>query len=989
MTNNYDKLQKVLTEVFQLDKAELDFGIYRIMNQKRNDVEKFLTEKLPLQVRSILEQYNKGDTAELQKELDKTVNLLKDAGVDPYSSSKVKELKSKIENGTSIDTLEQDVFSHLASFFKRYYKEGDFISLRRYKKDVYAIPYEGEEVKLHWANHDQYYIKTSEYLKNYAFKLPGDKTVKFELKEASTEQNNNKASKDKERRFALYTEDPVTVKGNTLVINFTYEPQKKAVKQDALIEKAIKELSGKVPQAFHEVFTLKPTEKNKKRILLEKHINDYTARNSFDYFIHKDLGGFLRRELDFYIKNEVLFIDDINTEDEVAFGTQISKIKALKQVAGKIITFLEQLENFQKKLWLKKKFVVSSNYCITLDRVPEEYYPEILKNEDQLKEWERIFDIKVKDLNGLKSEPFLVLDTKFFSPVFKDKLLADFDDLDEEANGLLINSENFQALGLIEYKYRNQIKGIYVDPPYNAKSSEIIYKNTFKHSSWLSFIENRISRSKRMLKKENGIFTIAIDENEQEKLGLLLSQIFPGYAKDCITIVHNASGQQGENFSYTNEFAYFLYPPGGRMIGLEKRDLKNADTRNLRDVTGEDSKREAAANCFYPILVKNKEIVGFGEVCADNYHPEGVNILREDGIIEIYPIDPQGVERKWRFARQTVERIKDELSVSYLQKREIYDIKRTKIHFNFKTVWTDSKYFANNQGTQILNNIIGKDKFSFPKSLYTVMDSIRAIEFGSSNPYIMDYFSGSGTTGHAVIALNREDSGNRKFILIEMGEYFNSVTKPRIQKVIYSDNWKNGKPQDKKGISQMFKYMSLESYEDALNNLVLQKDKMQRDLLSGNEGVEEEYLLKYMLDVESRGHLFNLEAFKNPFNYQLKVTENNELIPTTVDLVETFNYLLGLHVKRIQRIGAYKTVEGTTNKGDKVLVIWRNLEETDNSDLERFVNKAGFSILDGEFDTIYVNGDNNLANFRKDEDNWKVLLTEEVFFTEMFDLKDV
>src|SRR5690606_2592083 len=108
-----------------------------------------------------------------------------------------------------------------------------------------------------------------------------------------------------------------------------------------------------------------------KRTLLEKHLNDYTARNSFDYFIHKDLGGFLRRELDFYIKNEVLYIDDINTDNEIAFSTQLAKIRALKEVAEKIIAFLEQLENFQKKLWLKKKFVVKSDYCITLDRIPE------------------------------------------------------------------------------------------------------------------------------------------------------------------------------------------------------------------------------------------------------------------------------------------------------------------------------------------------------------------------------------------------------------------------------------------------------------------------------------------------------------------------------------------------------------------------------------------------------------------------------------------
>jgi adenine-specific DNA-methyltransferase len=986
--SNYKKLQNVLTEVFQLDQADLDFGIYRIMNQKRDAINEFLQNSLPIQVKELLAKNNTGDNAKIQAELEATIKQLKELSVDIDTNTKVKELRSKLAATASIDELEQEVFSHLANFFKRYYEGGDFISLRRYKKDVYAIPYEGEEVKLHWANHDQYYIKTSEYLKNYAFKLGSDKLVKFQLKEASTEQNNNKTQNDQERRFSIFDELPIEVDGNTLLINFTYEPYKKSIKQEDLTKNAVETIKANVPVNFADVFALAPTESNKQRTLLEKHLYSFVARHTFDYFIHKDLGGFLRRELDFYIKNEVLYIDDINTENEIAFSTQISKIKALKQVANKIILFLEQLENFQKKLWLKKKFVISSNYCITLDKIPTDYYAEILENTTQLEEWKNLFDVEVKTTVDLENEPFLVLDTKFFTEDFKDKLLAEFEDLDEHTNGLLINSENFQALNLIQEKYSGEIKGIYVDPPYNAKSSEIIYKNTFKHSSWLSFIENRIKISKNLLDVNNGIFNIAIDENEQENLGLLLNQIFLDYQKTCVTIIHNASGQQGDNFSYTNEFSFFLYPYGKRSIGFEQREDKDADVRGLRDVTGEDSKREAAANCFYPILVKDSQIVGFGDVCKDDYHPN-INVLREDGILEIYPLDPQGVERKWRFARQTVEEIKDELSVNFIKARNIYDIQRTKTKFNFKTVWSDSKYFANNQGTQILNNIIGKDKFSFPKSIYTVMDSITAIEFGSIDATFLDYFGGSGTTGHAIIKLNREDEGNRKYILVEMGTYFNTVTKPRIQKVIYTDNWKNAKPQDKKGISQMFKYMVLESYEDALNNLTLQQSKTQQGALALNDKVKEEYLLQYMLDVESQDHLFNLNAFKNPFNYQLNVTENNELVPTTVDLVETFNYLIGLKVQKVERIKDFKLVTGENQKGDKILVIWRNLEKTNNDDLNRFVEKVDIKVFDGEFDIIYVNGDNNLANYRKEEESWKVRLIEEEFFNKMFDVKDI
>ncbi|MEZ4908228.1 MAG: DNA methyltransferase [Saprospiraceae bacterium] len=860
--DNYKKLQDILSEIFEIDKADLDFGIYRIMNQKREQVLDFINKQLPKETKDILAQTAQSDSAALQKELDDMGKQLDDLGVVKEDNAKYISLKAKIEQQDTT-ALEQDVFSHLATFFKRYYKEGDFISMRRYKKDVYAIPYEGEEVKLHWANADQYYIKTSEYLKNYNFKLGADKLVQFQLKEASTEQNNNKAQGDQERRFAIFEETPIEVSedGNTLFVNFTYEPHKKSVKQTDLTAQAIKAIQENLPPAFADICAngSAATESNKNRTLLDKHLNDFISRNSFDYFIHKDLGGFLNRELDFYIKNEVLYIDDIDTENPQHFLPFLGKVKAIKTVAQKIIVFLAQIEDFQKKLWLKKKLVISTDYCITLDKIPETYYQEITENKAQLAEWITLFGVTVKTVDDLKDEPYLVLDTKFFSQDFKDRLLAEFDNLDEETDGLLINSENFQALNLLQEKYKEKIKGIYIDPPYNAKSSEILYKNTFKHSSWLSFIFDRIYNSKVFLNSKNGVFNIAIDENEQEVLGQILSQLFENYNKTCVTIIHNASGQQGENFSYTNEYSYFLYPQNGKFIGFENRPIEDADIRGLRDVTGEDSKREAAKNCFYPIFVREGNIIGFGDVCPDDFHPK-MNEVLEQNIIAIYPIDPQGIERKWRFARQTIESIKNQLKVNFIKNRNVYDIQRIKTEFNFKTVWTDSKYFANNQGTQILNNIVGKDLFSFPKSIYTVFDSLKAIEFGVKNPIYLDYFAGSGTTGHATIKLNREDGGKRKYILVEMGAYFNTVTKPRIQKVIYTDNWKNGKPQDTQGISQMFKYQVLESYEDVLNNLKLGISQAKQDLFSEEEKTAQEYLLKYMLDVESKDQLFNMKC---------------------------------------------------------------------------------------------------------------------------------
>ena len=195
MATNLEKLRGLLQELFQLDQADLDFGIYRIMNTKRDEVVRFLDKDLLPQVQSAFKQYKSADKSVLQGELDKLVANITNAGMNPDESPKVKELREQL-TGSAVDVtaLENEVFSHLFNFFRRYYSEGDFISLRRYKEGVYAIPYEGEEVKLHWANADQYYVKSSETFRDYSFQCSvfsvQQKTrVTFKLVAASTEQN--------------------------------------------------------------------------------------------------------------------------------------------------------------------------------------------------------------------------------------------------------------------------------------------------------------------------------------------------------------------------------------------------------------------------------------------------------------------------------------------------------------------------------------------------------------------------------------------------------------------------------------------------------------------------------------------------------------------------------------------------------------------------------------------------------------------------------
>jgi len=220
-------------------------------------------------------------------------------GADPETLPKVKELRARLaQDAVDLDALEAEVYDHLYSFFRRYYSEGDFLSKRVYKPGVYAIPYEGEEVKLHWANADQYYIKTSEYLRDYAFRLrPEDATnpmrVHFRLVDATEgEHGNVKEAAGKERRFKLAQETPVAVEGGQLVIRFTYEPDPKkqrdlnAAAEERILRTADVATLDWIRALGQKHVRTDGTESEATR--LRVHLDRYTARNTFDYFIHKD-----------------------------------------------------------------------------------------------------------------------------------------------------------------------------------------------------------------------------------------------------------------------------------------------------------------------------------------------------------------------------------------------------------------------------------------------------------------------------------------------------------------------------------------------------------------------------------------------------------------------------------------------------------------------------------------------------------------------------
>jgi adenine-specific DNA-methyltransferase len=551
----------------------------------------------------------------------------------------------------------------------------------------------------------------------------------------------------------------------------------------------------------------------------------------------------------------------------------------------------------------------------------------------------------------------------------------------------LVNSDNFQALNIFQEKLYEKINTVHIDPPYNTNTSGFLYKNSFQSSSWLSFMYDRIAMSKSLL-NDQGSFVCHIDENEYERLFLMSKDL--GLINSG-TIIWDKRNPMTGGAGIATQHEYILWQnKTTQTISLNSGNTKLilnkvSSLRTKYETICDESKKE------FVEWLNNQEGFSGGEL-AYRYIDENWSVFQSVSLRApekrehekffqplIHPISKKPCAVPPNGFSRTPETLNEMINKGLI------------LYGSDETTQPRQKMILKEDKRQQMTSVIqdatrGKadlDKLNLNFPYNHSVQFYKLLLEGAvdeQNKYILDYFAGSGTTGHATISLNRTDNKNRMYILVEMGTYFNTVTKPRIQKVIYSDNWKNGKPQDKGGISQIVKYQVLESYEDTLNNLFLES-KTELDF-SGK--AKEEYLLQYMLEMESREHLFNLEMFRKPFDYQLKVTENNELKATKVDLVETFNYLIGLYVTKVQRVKDIKVVEGVTRTGIKTLVIWRDMETTTHDEVEKLLRRFYDSQRTKEFQQIYINGDHHLENLRSEGDSFKIKLIEETFFKKMF-----
>jgi len=923
------KFQDLLKRLFQFDTSDLDFGIYRILNYKREQIEKFISQDLVDKIESAFAKHKDERLANIDQSFEKSKeNAIKGLGTQAFTpTGDLKEhfkdtplgeeyltIKARKEEAETIDQIKLQVFNDLYSFFSRYYEEGDFVPQYRYsvKGHKYVIPYNGEEVKLYWANSDQYYTKTGLLFRDYTFRLDSYKVI-FRTVSAKEELGSNKATK--ERFFTLDDEKPIEIDDNNLVIRFQYRELtndevasygvaggSNSSKQENINQKSYEEILSKIEDATLKVLLDK--EHNEKSILLY-HISRFTAKNSKDYFIHKDLKGFLSEQLDYFIKSEVLSIDTL--EQERFLDKHITRGKSVRDIGEDIIDFLAQIEDFQKRLWEKKKFVLKTEYVITTDRVPKEFYEEILNNEDQKREWIELgFDIPDSE-NALKSKK-LPIDTRYFDKGFKERLLerlTEKADLDDLLNGILIKSENWQALNLLLGKYKEKVQTIYIDPPFNlGNNPDFLYNVNYKDSSWVSILENRLQLAKNLMNGKGCIF-VRCDYNGNMYVKLLMNEIFREENFRNEIIINRRKFQMigGDTFSNRTETLWLYSKTANIKFNKMRRKIDNADWKQLLHLPGSRENPERYIEDT-KVLPPNGRHFGISQASLDIVYKEGRIRFNEKGQAEIF-VDSDEINNNWS------------------------DIDGYSFGWDFST-----------ENSEIL--------------LKRVIESAT-----NESDLVLDFFLGSGTTTAVAHKLRR------KWIGVEMGDHFWTVALPRMKKVLAYDKSGISKENDvkekysEKSAGGVFKYQVLEQYEDTLDNIEL-KPNEQAELKFGDN-----YLLKYFLDYETRddASFLSIEKLKTPFSYKLKVNldEVGETQEMIVDIPETFNYLLGLNIKKIKAREKYLFIFGEKD-GKDVAIVWRDYNDGWSED--NFRKDKEFIIQEVEPWTpqiVYVNGQSVLT----------------------------
>ena len=857
---HYEQLRTLLEKLFLLDQADLDFGFYRVWRLQQ---------------------------AETRQLLEK--DLL-----------------------PAIESADAEVCAWIHRFFSRYYEEGGSPLRRRLYGKGPDTSLARNEVQLSWPERGQFFVYSREPFDNYAFRLPSGKRVHLRL--VSPSEENGSKPPGRKRRYQLCRNRPVCEEDGELVLRFVdsasrKEDRREKNKQAVFNQETVAtvfETSG--IEAWLQELRQPPANKGERaRTILEKHLTQFTEGRSPEYFIHPDLGRFLRQELEFFLSSEVLGFNQFedsesepNSHPVVQVEKLLKQINDIRGVTLNVIDVLEKVENVQKTLWLKKKFVVEIHYCVTLEHVPRELYPAVAANRDQREEWVRLFSIDQIEsaeskpgytepltLSFLESHTHLPLDTRHFDSEFTFKLLDAIDDLDAVMAGTLIHGDNFQALQLLQRRLTGRIDSVYIDPPFKT-GRNFSYKDSYGDSAWLSLMQMRLLLL-RPLVAESGSLFVHLDHKANFLGRQLLNEIF---------------GK--ENFQ--NELVWH-YRSGGRQVDAFSH---KHDTIYLYQKT--EQRR------FYPEAVSEKR----GTARRNNMKKQ----VDEDGRV-FFSIKSAGKEYRYYEDEKVVP---DDVwsDINHLQQKD-----------------PERSGFLTQKPEHLLRRLI----------LCSTQEGDR----------VLDVFAGSGTTLATAHKLGRRWCG------VEKGPHFDDILLPRMKRVLAGE--KTGISRDGAVKSSgIFEYLRLESYDDSINNLPETTGQRVESGTAANETV--------------KGHppwsLISPEVFQRPDGFTLKIERQDRRERVTVDLVSTFNWLLGLRVRRIKKRGDIQVVEGTNPEGEHVLILWRDQNRIDDKALQDWLAGEDGLLNNSSIDVVYVNGTNNLESLGPADQTWRVKRIEEEFTRLMF-----
>lgn len=979
-------LRLLKQDILKLDLADLDFGVYRILAHRRGEIERFFDETLPAAISEALASGG----ADRTKQIDERLATLRDElttqaqalglasafddegrlaeALQAFPKGKtyveLAEEKAAADAGAGFeDTEEATIFAHLYAFFSRYYRDGDFLPQpRRGRKAQFSVPYQGEDVHFSWRGRGNHYIKTAEELAQYTFTV-ADTRVRFELVQADQEENNVKGTTryflplpdqcrtEDQHAEAQDTEAQPTEDGAPpplFVVPFAFRPlteaeskrfttakKSKDADADTLQQAALDEATPALLDAAPDALKTKEG-----TAALQRHLRRYAKKNRTDYFVHPDLGGFLRAELTYFLKNEVLDADALLAGDADGLAGRLAQARVVRDVAERVIALLHQVEDVQARLFEKRKLVLQADYLAPVFALPEALHADIIASNRQRAAWADLFgvDLGADDVAELRRRPTLVVDTAHFDADFKARLLASFDDLDEALGGVLVHSENYAALRTLGPVYEGRVQTIYIDPPYNTGSDGFLYKDDFsQHSTWLTMMEERLRLGREWLANPALVF-VSIDDNESLRLGALLEAVY-GVDSFMASIMWQKRYVSNATAKYMSDMHDYVYAYGS---GLDSVDIELWDrtAKQLKAYDNWDNDDRGPWRA-QDLSASKPYSAGQFEITT----PTGMVVTPPPG-------------RYWRCSREKYEELLADNRITFGKSGEGRPMLKAFLSESQGGVkphtWWTHKFAGHNKEAKLETKaLFGQETpFGTPKPVKLIR---RLIELHTSGrEMVLDYFAGSGTTGQAVIAKNREDGGSRCFLLVEQGEYADTVLMPRIQKVMHAPDWKDGAPGEAAcfdGLGtegdltmlpdwvgrtpRLVQVLRLESYEGSLNALETPAERTARQqkqaALFGDD-----YLLRYFLPLETADSapLLNLQALADPFAYRLRVHTPDGVAEQPVDLVETFPLVMGLRpVRRWTETHAgampggadrpYTLMEAKGRDDGLVLVVWR------------------------------------------------------------------